>query len=202
MQRIQDVQSTWLKLQVFWRDSSANRKWQLLVYDAVIRMAQSLATKAGCPFERAFLLFLPVLATSCSSARLFINEFFLVPPLLWIGLCLDSGANKSGILSAIADVITGFEKHLFEEAEKSIRQGQADAESEDDEALGAADEARAPDQRDLERAVKRRKLALDKKLTSLCTNQPQIFCDEGSLPAMRDRSRQLACRCSKTGIEL
>ena len=152
------------------------------VLPEIHRMTQSLARKAGCPFEWAFLLFLPVLATSCSSARLFINEFFLVPPLLWIGLCLDSGANKSGVLSAIADIITGFEKHLLAEAEKSIRQEQADAESDDDDALGVADEARAQDQR--ERAAKRRKVALNKKLASLRNNQPQIFCDEGSLPAI------------------
>lgn len=33
-QRIQDVKRTWLKLHVFWKDTSANRKWQLLIYDA------------------------------------------------------------------------------------------------------------------------------------------------------------------------
>ena len=37
VQRIQDVKPTRLKLHVFWRDSSANRKWQLLIYDALIR---------------------------------------------------------------------------------------------------------------------------------------------------------------------
>ena len=37
VQRIQNVKSTWLKLHVFWKNSSAIRKWQLLLYDAVIR---------------------------------------------------------------------------------------------------------------------------------------------------------------------
>lgn len=37
IQRIVDVKRTWLKLHVYWRDQAANRKWQLLVYDAVIR---------------------------------------------------------------------------------------------------------------------------------------------------------------------
>ena len=37
VQRIQNVKSTWLKLHVFWKNSFAIRKWQLLLYDAVIR---------------------------------------------------------------------------------------------------------------------------------------------------------------------
>ena len=36
-QRIQDVKRSWLKLHAFWKDTSANRKWQLLIDDAVIR---------------------------------------------------------------------------------------------------------------------------------------------------------------------
>ena len=42
----------------------------------VFRMTDTLAEKAGCPFEWAFLLFLPVLGTACAKARLFINDFF------------------------------------------------------------------------------------------------------------------------------
>ena len=88
-----------------------------------------------------------------------------MPPLLWIGLCLESGSNKSGILSAIATLTSsrGLEKHPLEEALKAIRQTQTDVESDDDDVQGAGDDVR--DQR--QRAAKGRKLALETKLTSL-----------------------------------
>ena len=71
-------------------------------------VTSSLAAKAGCPFEWAFLLFLPILATACSKARLLIDEIFLVPPLLWLGLCLESGANKSVAMTALLNIIFAF----------------------------------------------------------------------------------------------
>ena len=71
-------------------------------------VTSSLAAKAGCPFEWAFLLFLPILATACSKARLLIDEIFLVPPLLWLGLCLESGANKSAAMTALLNIIFAF----------------------------------------------------------------------------------------------
>ena len=80
-------------------------------------MTASLDQRAGCPFEWAFLLFLPVLGVACAKARLFINEFFLVPPLLWLGLCLDSGANKSGVMTAMADIVSGVQ---WESQDKKI----------------------------------------------------------------------------------
>lgn len=36
-QRIQDTKRTWKKLNLFWNEPSANRKWKLLIYDAVIK---------------------------------------------------------------------------------------------------------------------------------------------------------------------
>ena len=36
-QRIQDKKRTWQKLTLFWKDSNTNKKWQLIVYDAVIK---------------------------------------------------------------------------------------------------------------------------------------------------------------------
>ena len=42
----------------------------------IFSMTSLLAQKAGCPFEWAFLLFLPLLGTACAKARLYINEFF------------------------------------------------------------------------------------------------------------------------------
>ena len=139
----------------------------------VFRMTDTLAQKAGCPFEWAFLLFLPVLGTACAKARLFINEFFWVPPLLWHGLCLDSGANKSGIMTAMADIVSGFEKILLEAALSAAR--------EEAEAQEAAEEAFAePD----ESAQKRRKVALSKSLAQIQQNKPALFSDEGSLPAI------------------
>ena len=36
-QRIQDTKRTWKKLSVFWNDASTNRKWQLLIFDAVVK---------------------------------------------------------------------------------------------------------------------------------------------------------------------
>ena len=35
-QRIADVKRTWLKLHAYWTDTTASKKWQLSVYDAVI----------------------------------------------------------------------------------------------------------------------------------------------------------------------
>ena len=32
-----DVKRTWLKLHVYWRDNAANKKWKILIYDAVVR---------------------------------------------------------------------------------------------------------------------------------------------------------------------
>ena len=142
---------------------------------AIYEMTTALAQKAGCPFEWAFLLFLPLLGTACSKARLYINEFFLVPPLLWIGLCLDSGANKSGVMTALADIISGFEKALLEDALNKARSehelDQHDAE-EEDVAEGNADGA------------KKRKISLSKALASIRQNKPALFSDEGSLPAI------------------
>ena len=136
------------------------------------QMTVTLAQKAGCPFEWAFLLFLPVLATACSKARLYINEFFLVPPLLWIGLCLDSGANKSGIMTAMADIISGFEKALLDKALSAAREEHAAEEYEEDIGDGNAD------------GSKRRKTSLNKALAVIRQNKPALFSDEGSLPAI------------------
>ena len=36
-QRIQDTKRTWNRLSLFWKDLTTNKKWQLLIYDAVIR---------------------------------------------------------------------------------------------------------------------------------------------------------------------
>ena len=139
----------------------------------VFRMTDTLAQKAGCPFEWAFLLFLPVLGTACAKARLFINEFFLVPPLLWLGLCLDSGANKSGIMTAMADIVSGFEKILLEAA-LAVAREEAEAQEAADDAFVEPDES----------AHKRRKVALSKSLAQIHQNKPALFSDEGSLPAI------------------
>ncbi|CAL1141553.1 unnamed protein product, partial [Cladocopium goreaui] len=140
----------------------------------VYSMTDNLTQKAGCPFEWAFLLFLPVLGTACSKARLFINEFFLVPPLLWLGLCLDSGANKSGIMTALADIVSGFEKELLQKALDEARKEAQLAEEEED-AHGAE-----PD----EPSSKKRKTSLSKALAAIHNNKPALFSDEGSLPAI------------------
>ena len=36
IQRSVDVKRTWMNLRADWKDHSANRKWQLLMYDAVL----------------------------------------------------------------------------------------------------------------------------------------------------------------------
>ncbi len=36
-QRIQDTKRTWQKLSLFWKDSNTNKKWQLIIYDAVVK---------------------------------------------------------------------------------------------------------------------------------------------------------------------
>ena len=34
-QRIQDTKRTWNRLSLYWKDPTTNKKWQLLIYDAV-----------------------------------------------------------------------------------------------------------------------------------------------------------------------
>ena len=147
-------------------------------------MTDALALKAGCPLGWAFLLFLPGLATACSTARLVINEFLLVPPLLWLGLYLDSGANKSGIMTAIADIISGFEKDLLERALAEARAAPAknDADDEDEPAQPAQDEAAH---------ATRRKVQLRKKW-------PQSTPTSRSFTATRAAFLPSACRWLRT----
>ena len=76
---------------------------------ALSKITEDLAKKAGSPFEWAFIMMLSLFGLSCASARLWINESFLIPPILWVNLVLDSGANKSGILLAIGEVAGLFE---------------------------------------------------------------------------------------------
>eukprot|EP00438_Fugacium_kawagutii_P034999 Skav222690 [mRNA] locus=scaffold5100:7512:13418:- [translate_table: standard] len=140
----------------------------------VFSMTSLLAQKAGCPFEWAFLLFLPVLGTACSKARLYINEFFLVPPLLWIGLCLDSGANKSGVMTAMCDIVSGFEKVLLEDALKRAKEEHAEDGGEEEE---MAQEMGGD-------GSKKRKTSLASVLARIRQNRPALFSDEGSLPAI------------------
>ena len=119
------------------------------------------------------MLFLPVLGTACAKARLFINDFLLVPPLLWLELCLDSGANKSGIMTAMADIVSGFGKILLEAA-LSVAREEAEAQEAAEEAFAEPDES----------AQKRRKVALSKSLSQIHQNKSALFSDEGSLPAI------------------
>ena len=37
IQRIQETKRTWNRLSLFWKDPTTNKKWQLLIYDAVIK---------------------------------------------------------------------------------------------------------------------------------------------------------------------
>ena len=76
-------------------------------------MTAELSAEAGCPLSWTFLSVLPLMSMPCSTARLWINELFLVPPLIWIGLALDSGANKSGIMIALSDIAAAYEGVLL-----------------------------------------------------------------------------------------
>ena len=71
---------------------------------ALTRITQELAKKAGAPFDWAFIMMLPLFGLACAPARLWINELFLIPPVIWINLVLDSGAIKSGIVLAIREI--------------------------------------------------------------------------------------------------
>jgi hypothetical protein len=70
---------------------------------------------------------LPVLGTACSKTRLYINEFFLVLP------CLDNGANKSGVMTAMCDIISGFAKVLLKNDLAKTREEHVDEAGEEDE---------------------------------------------------------------------
>ena len=87
---------------------------------ALSKITEDLAKKAGSPFEWAFIMMLPLFGLSCAFARLWINELFLIPPILWVNLVLDSGANKSGILLAIGEVASLFERQILKRAERDI----------------------------------------------------------------------------------
>ena len=100
-----------------------------------------------------------------------------MPPLLWLGLCLDSGANKSGIMTAVEDIISGFEKELLERALAEARTDPPANDMEED------DEGGQPLQDEGARAKKRR-VQMRKRVAAVCANKPQMYCDEGSLPAI------------------
>ena len=87
---------------------------------ALTGITHDLAKKAGSPFAWAFIMMLPLFGLACASSRLWINELFLIPPVVWINLVLDSGANKSGILLAIGEIAGLFERHLLKAAEAEL----------------------------------------------------------------------------------
>ena len=87
---------------------------------ALTGITHELAKKAGSPFAWAFIMMLPLFGLACASSRLWINELFLIPPVVWINLVLDSGANKSGILLAIGEIAGLFERHLLKVAEAEL----------------------------------------------------------------------------------
>ena len=51
---------------------------------ALTNITEDLAKKAGSPFEWSFIMMLPLFGLSCALARLWINELFLIPPILWM----------------------------------------------------------------------------------------------------------------------
>ncbi|CAJ1389803.1 unnamed protein product [Effrenium voratum] len=77
-------------------------------------------------------------------------------------------------MTAMADIISGFEQHLLEEAMNAVRQD-GDAPDDEDDELAAAAES--------EQRAKRRK-TMQKQLAALQQNKPSLFSDEGSLPAI------------------
>ena len=110
-------------------------------------------------------------------------------PLLWLGLCLDSGANRSGIMTATADIISGFEKDLLERASAEARAAPADndADDEDEPAQAAQDEAAH---------AKRRKVQLRKKVAAGYASKPQLYYDEGSVLAIGTQMAQNSHRAA------
>jgi hypothetical protein len=58
--KIQETRRIWMKLQLFWKDNNANRKWKIIIYDAIIRskllygMETIHLTKAMCKQNRCF----------------------------------------------------------------------------------------------------------------------------------------------------
>ena len=162
-------------------------------------LVTNLADKAGCPFEWAFLLLLPVVCVVCSRARLWINELFLVPPLLWIGLALDSDANKSGIMSALSDIISAYEKTLLNaEMQKASAQiaNEPDADEAEEDDAGehddTAEEAPAPKSK---RKLRQERAQLAKRKKQILQDPPCIVSDEGSLPAVGMQMSTNGNRC-------
>ena len=86
---------------------------------ALSRITEDLAKKAGSPYEWASIMMLPLFGLSCAIGRLWINELFLIPPCCWPNSVLDSGANKSGILLAISEVASLFERQILKKQEKN-----------------------------------------------------------------------------------
>lgn len=52
------------------------------------------------------------IASFCPWRRVLTSTIFLVPPMLWLCICLDSGANKSCIITALFDLMSTYEKML------------------------------------------------------------------------------------------
>ena len=128
-----------------------------------------------------FLLLLPIFGVACSRARLYIKECFRVPVLVSLGLCLGSGANKSGVITALADIISGFEKVLLADALQKARQLAAHE---------SADEPPMP--MESEEQPTGEKLRGTHLLPNKHNNRPALFSDEGSLPAIGMQMAQMA----------
>jgi hypothetical protein len=103
-----------------------------------------------------------------------------VPPLLWIALALDSGANKSGIMSALSDIASSYEKSLFSQECNRVGLQPEDAVLEAEAPL--EDEAEV-DPREA-KGKKAEAAAQARKRKHLAANPPTVVTDEGSLPAI------------------
>ena len=88
--------------------------------------SEKFALKAGCPYERAFMMVAPLAGVLCSRSRIWTNELFLIPPVVWFALCLDSGANKSGIINAVNELVTMLERKIDEENKINEKPEEAD----------------------------------------------------------------------------
>ena len=86
------------------------------------RVVNKLALLAGTPFEWVFFMLLPVIGAASAPARLWLNELFLIPPISWINLMVDSGASKSSIHALLGELVCMYEKGLLDRALLRLRE--------------------------------------------------------------------------------